>query len=78
MRNLRIEARQRGVLAGDFLRQEELHDDEDGQQEDDAEDERRQRIDETGPVIDATVAAGAGKRHGVFLQILTAQLFFRA
>ena len=51
---------QRGVLAGDLLRQHELHDHEHGEQEDDAKDQRRQGVDEAGPVIDAAVAAGAG------------------
>src|SRR6185503_11532291 len=49
---------QRSVLAGDLLRQNELHDHEDREQEDDAEDQRRKRVDEAGPVIDAAVAAG--------------------
>ena len=60
LRDARRQARQRGVLAGDLLRQHELHDHEHREQEDDAEDQRRQRVDEAGPVIDAAIAAGAG------------------
>ena len=59
--DLRVEAGQRGVLAGDFLLQVELHHHEHGQDEDDAQDQRRQRVDEAGPVVHAAVAAaGAG------------------
>ena len=39
--NLRVETNERRVLSGHFLGQEELHHDEHGEQEDDAEDERR-------------------------------------
>ncbi len=65
LRNLRGETRERGVLAGDLLRQIELHDHEHGEQEDDAEDQRRQRVDEAGPIVHAGVAAGACKSHVV-------------
>ena len=42
----------------------ELHDHEHGQQEDDAEDQRRQRVDEARPVIHAAVAAASScQRH---------------
>ena len=63
-RDLRVEARERGVLAGDFLRQKELRHHEHGEQKDDRQDQRRQRVDEARPVIHAAVAAAAGKRHG--------------
>ena len=62
-RDLRVEARQRGVLAGDFLRQKELRHHEHGEQKDDRQDQRRQGVDEARPVIHAAVAAAAGKRH---------------
>ncbi len=61
-RNLRVQPRQRGILAGDLLRQEELRHHEHGEQKDDRQDQRRQRVDEAWPVIHAAVAA-AGKRH---------------
>ena len=61
LRELRVEPLQRGVLAGDFLRQEELHDHEHREQEHDAEDQRRQRVDEAGPVVDAAFAARCGQ-----------------
>ena len=54
---------QRGVLAGHLLRQHELHDHEHAEQEHDAEDQGRQRVDKSGPVIDA-FAAAAGMSHG--------------
>ena len=64
LRDLRVEPLQRRVLAGDFLLQEELHHDEHREQEDDAEDQRRQRVDEARPVIHAAVAAaGSGECH---------------
>ena len=69
LRNLRSEARERGVFAADLLRQVELHDHEHGEQEDDAEDQGRQRVDESGPVVDAAVAAGACKSHVVLLEV---------
>ena len=56
----RREPRQGGVFAGDLLRQHELYDHENREQEDDAEDQRRQRVDEAGPVTDAAIAAGTG------------------
>jgi len=55
--DLRVEAGEGGVLAGDFLLQIELHHHEHGQNENDAQDQRRQRVDEAGPVIHAAVAA---------------------
>jgi len=62
--DLRVEAGQRGILAGDFLLQIELHHHEHGQDEDDAEDQRRQRIDEARPVVHAAFAAARScKRH---------------
>ena len=63
-RDLRIEPRQRGVLAGDFLRQEELRHHEHGEQKDHAQDQGRQRVDESRPVIHAAIATAAGERHG--------------
>ena len=65
--NLGVEAIQCRVFARDFLRQIELHDDKDAQQEDDAENQRRQRVDESGPVVHAAFAAGASESHGVYL-----------
>jgi 3',5'-cyclic AMP phosphodiesterase CpdA len=65
LRNLRSKARERGVFAGDLLGEVELHDHEHGEQEDDAEDQRRQRVDEAGPIIHAAVAACACKSHVV-------------
>jgi hypothetical protein len=62
-RDLCIEPRQRGVLAGDFLRQEELRHHEHGEQKDHGQDQRRQRVDETRPVIHAAIATAAGERH---------------
>ena len=59
LRDARGQPLQRGVLAGHLLRQHELHDHEHAEQEDDAEDQRRQRVDESGPVIDA-VRGGCG------------------
>ena len=67
--DLRVEPLQRGVLAGHFLRQEELHHHEHREQEDDAEEQRRQRVDEARPVVDAAFAARAGERH-VYLTVL--------
>ncbi len=63
--DLHVEPLQGDVLAGHFLREEELHDRKDGQQEDDAEHQGRERVDETRPVIDAAVAAGARHGHAV-------------
>src|SRR5262249_38351906 len=60
----RVELRQRGVLAGDLLREEELHHHEDGEQEDDPEPQRRQRVDEARPVVQSALAAVTCKRHG--------------
>src|SRR5262245_25094143 len=65
LRDLRIEAVERGVFTGHFLRQVELHHGEHGEQEDDAQDERRQRIDESGPVVHAAVAARTCESHGI-------------
>ncbi len=59
LRQLGVERLQRLVLAGDFLRQEELHHQEHRQQEHDREHQRRQRIDEARPVVEA------GSRCGV-------------
>jgi hypothetical protein len=64
LRDLRVEPLQRGVFAGDFLLQVELHNDEHSEQEDDAEDQGRQRVDEAWPIIHAAVAAArSGKCH---------------
>ena len=63
--SLRVEPLKRGVLAGHFLRQEELHDHEHREQEHDAEDQRRKRVDEARPVIDAAFAARAGECHAI-------------
>src|SRR5262245_4782801 len=65
LRDLRIEPVERGVFARHFLRQEELYDDEYGQHEDDAEDQRRQRVDESGPVVHAAVAARTCESRGI-------------
>jgi hypothetical protein len=59
----RVEADQRGILAGHLLRQEELHHDEHAEQEDDAENERRQGVDESRPVVDTALAAIACHCH---------------
>ena len=65
--DLRVEAGERGVLAGDFLLQIELHHHEHGQHEDDAEDQRRQRVDEARPVVHAAFAAARScKRHRAY------------
>ena len=61
--DLDVEAGERGVLAGHLLREEELHHHEHGEQEDDAENEGRQRVDEAGPVVDAAFAASACECH---------------
>ena len=59
---------QGGVFPGHFLLEIELHDHEHGQQENDAEDQRRQRVDETRPVIHAAfTAADSCQRHRVQL-----------
>jgi hypothetical protein len=63
LRDLRVKAVERGVFTGDLLRQIKLHEDEDGQQEDDPENQRRQCVDESGPVVHAAVAASACKSH---------------
>src|SRR5262249_34833688 len=69
LRDLGVELLQRLVLAGYLLRQEELHEQEDGEQERDRQHQRRQRVDESGPVVEgAFAAAGAGKSHVVCLQ----------
>ena len=65
LRDLRVETVERGVFTGDLLRQVKLHEHEHGEQKDDAEDQRRQCVDESGPVIHAAVAAGACKSHGI-------------
>jgi hypothetical protein len=57
LRDLGIELLQRLVLAGDLLRQEELHHQEHRQQEDDRQHQRRQRIDKARPVIESGFAA---------------------
>ena len=46
LRDLGVELFQRLVLAGDFLRQEELHHQKHRQQEHDRQHQRRQRVDE--------------------------------
>ncbi len=64
LRDLRGEPAERGVFAGHFLGQIELHHHEHGEQEDDAEDQRRQGIDEARPVVHAAFAAADPcKRH---------------
>ena len=55
--DLGIELLQCGVLALHFLLQVELNNDENAQQKNDAEDQCRQRIDESRPVVHAAVAA---------------------
>ena len=62
LRDLRVEPLQRRVLAGDFLRQEELHDHEHREQEHDAEEQRRQRVDEARPVIRCRVRGASCER----------------
>src|SRR3954469_8595183 len=74
LRDLDREAAERGVFAGHFLGQVELHDDEYRQQKDDAEHQRRQRVDETRPIIHAAVAARACESHRVLLQAWRALL----
>jgi len=65
---LRIEAIEGGVFAGYFLLEVELNDHEYSQQKNDTEDQRRQRVDETRPVIHAAfTAADSCQRHGVQL-----------
>src|SRR6266480_1806814 len=67
LRDLGVELFQRLVLAGDFLRQEELHHQEYGQQEHDRQHQRRQCIDESRPVIETGfAAAGTGEGHSNF------------
>ena len=66
LRDLGVELLQRLVLAGDFLRQEELHHQEHRQQEHDREHQRRQRVDEARPVVESGfVAAGTGEGHRI-------------
>ena len=71
LRDLRVEPGQRGVLAGDFLLQIELHHHEHGEQEDDAEDQRRQRVDEARPVVHAAVAAARSCKRHVLIQLVS-------
>ena len=62
--DLRVEAVEHLVLAGDFAAEQELRQHEDGQQEHDGQQQRRQRVDEARPVVDAAIAApAAGERH---------------
>ena len=78
LRDLRVEAAERGVLAGDFLLQIELHHHEHGQNEDDGQDQRRQRVDEARPVIQAAFAAArSGKSHCYSRQRNDPRLFLR-
>ncbi|MHC2783862.1 hypothetical protein ACVMBZ_003076 [Bradyrhizobium liaoningense] len=59
--DLGVELLQRLVLAGDLLRQEELHDQKHRQQEHDRQHQRRQRVDEAGPVVEGAFAAAAAR-----------------
>jgi hypothetical protein len=66
--NLRVEAIEGGVFPRHFLLEIELDNHEYGQQENNTEDQRRQRVDETRPVIHAAfTAADSCQRHGVQL-----------
>src|SRR4029453_15865280 len=67
--NLRVEAVERGVFAGDLLGQVKLHEHEHCQQEDDGKDERRKGVDESRPVIHAAVAASACESHWILLEL---------
>ena len=65
--DLRIEAFQRRVLALHFLLQIKLDHDEDAEQKNDAQNQRRQRVDEAGPVIHAAFAAARPcQRHAPY------------
>src|SRR6202034_4285096 len=67
-----VELLQRLVLAGDFLRQEELHHQEYRKQKHDREHQRRQRVDEARPVIESAFAAACtGKGHRRSLKLLS-------
>src|ERR1041385_8881096 len=62
---------QGGVLTPYFLLQVKLHNDENGQQKNDAENERRQGIDEARPVVHAAfAAANPCERHCRYLIFL--------
>ena len=68
LRDLGVELLQRLVLAGDFLRQEELHHQEHRQQEHDRQHQRRQRVDEARPVVETGFAAACtGEGHVSYL-----------
>src|SRR4029077_284033 len=72
LRDLTVETRQRAILIGDFLLQIKLHDDENGQEKDDAEDQRRQRVDEARPVVHRAFAAPRpSKGHHTLTQEFT-------
>src|SRR5262245_19787391 len=78
LRDLRIEAVERGVFSAHLLGQVELHHGEYGDQEDEAENERRQCVDESGPVIHAAVAARACESHGIRPGAISSRLHARA
>ena len=70
LRDLGVELLQRLVLAGDFLRQEELHHQKHRQQEHDRQHQRRQRVDETRPVIETGfIASCTGEGHSENLHL---------
>ena len=65
LRYLRSETAKSSVLSSNFLLQIELHDHKYGEQKNDAENQRRQCVDEARPVIHAAVtAARSCQRHG--------------
>ncbi len=64
--DLRIEAVEHFILAGDLAAEQELRQHEHRQQEHDRQQQRRKRVDETRPVIDPVArASGAAQRHGI-------------
>ena len=61
--DLPVQALQRDVLAGDVARQKKLRHHEHGNQKREHEKHRRQRVDETRPIIDRAKAASTRERH---------------
>ena len=61
--DLRVEAIENRVLAGDLAAEKELRQHEDGEQEHDGQEQRRQRVDEARPVVNAPVGAPPCQRH---------------
>ncbi len=65
--NLAVEAGKHAVLVVDLTAEQELRQHENGQQEHDCQEQRRQGIDEARPVIDMPLAmAVSSKSHGPY------------